>query len=333
MASYRYHLPGCNYIIEGQGFEYARLGQTGFAIAPFIPAAPNDESAGIVTIDCKSEKRLPIPAEPNFPKRPSDTFTEEKPTDEYLAKIRKIVKYHKEHGGKTVFSRRIFIHKQIDSVNSFYNLCRAFPDAFVFLFETECYGTWIGASPELLLRKEGNLLSTMALAGTRPTGSLGEWDLKNIEEQRMVSDFICGKMEDFGLQPLADKTFTKPAGPVEHICTAIRAEALPPLNIVKLLKSLSPTPALCGSDREVSLKFIDSMEESPRELYGGWCGPVSDGNLNLFVNLRSAKILKDYNAILFSGGGITGRSIPEDEWSETERKAMTLKRNLSFFDK
>ena len=90
------------------------------------------------------------------------------------------------------------------------------------------------------------------------------------------------------------------------------------------LHLLHPTPAVCGIPRDKSLDKIQQLEKHNREYYSGYCGSLNFiGNTDLFVNLRCMKILPDFLA-LFVGGGLTDKSVPEDEWEETKLKANTL---------
>ena len=255
---------------------------------------------------------------------------------DYEEEVHQIIHALGDRRGKIVAARAIRIETNIDLDATFDNLCSAYPDAFVFLFSTQPTGTWIGASPELLLRKKGDFLSTMALAGTRLSYDRDiEWDEKNRDEQALVSEFIMDSLMRHCGMVTAGKTYTKKAGSIEHICTPISAY-MPPSDLAeeydesysnrlrKLLAELSPTPAVCGSDRTFSLKIIRKYEKFPREMYGGFCGPNDiDGVTAFFVNLRSAKVSKDAVAI-YAGGGITPLSSPEKEWHETELKSKTI---------
>ena len=262
------------------------------------------------------------------------------PKKDYEEEVHQIIHALGDRRGKIVAARTIRIETNIDLDATFDNLCSSYPDAFVFLFSTPFTGTWIGASPELLLRKEGDFLSTMALAGTRPSSDQDiEWDEKNHDEQAMVTEFIIDSLMRHCGMVTAGKTFTKKAGSIEHICTPIYAY-MPPSDLAeeyeesynnrlrKLLTELSPTPALCGSDRSFSLEIIRKYEKFPREMYGGFCGPNDiEGVTAFFVNLRSAKVSKDAVAI-YAGGGITPLSSPEKERHETELKSKTIINNL-----
>lgn len=297
----------------------------GFVIAPF--ANPEE---GLLTIPydacCPDSKFEP---EPSY--IPTTT-----PPEDFEQEVRSIIRSLGDKRGKTVAARviRIDLHTDLDA--TFDALCRSYPDAFVFMFSTPSTGTWIGASPELLLRKDGDFISTMALAGTRPDSETDEdWDDKNRDEQAMVTEFIMSCFMKHCGTVTAGRTFTKKAGPIEHICTPISAYMAPTAladeyedsycNRLKLLLTeMSPTPAVCGSDRVLSLGLIRKYETFSRDMYGGFCGPNEiEGISAFFVNLRSAKVSPE-SAAIYAGCGITPLSIPEKEWEETDLKSKTI---------
>lgn len=255
------------------------------------------------------------------------------PKEDYKYEVSAIIKELAGSKGKTVAARIIRIEHSVDIIATFDALCSAYPDAYVFSFSTSETGTWIGASPELLLKKEGSRVYSMALAGTRLAFSEKAWDEKNIEEQTLVVEFIkecleCN-CEDVQIQP----RYTKRAGNVEHLCTPLTAQISDKTKTIsRLLTTLSPTPAICGSDREKSLKLIMELEKFPREMYGGFCGPNKiNGNIAFYVILRVAKCsLKA--ACVYSGGGILSNSDPETEWIETELKSTTVINKLKLIE-
>ena len=266
---------------------------------------------------------------------PEKTLLPESTTREnHRKEVDAIVESLRGNSGKTVAARAIRIERVTDVDATFRILCEDYPDAFVFCFSTPDTGTWIGASPELLLKKENSNIQTMALAGTRPSGTDGEWDMKNREEQEMVTHFIesCLSTRCNGIK--TGKTYTKQAGSVEHICTPISAilhahgdhshDEDTYQTLGELLCDLSPTPALCGSDREASMRLIERLEDFDREMYGGFCGPCDiDGKTEIYVNLRSAKC-SDTATCVYAGGGITHLSRADEEWNETEIKSRTI---------
>lgn len=243
---------------------------------------------------------------------------------------------------RKIVAARVSRHDMAGSPTQIYNrLCHEYPQACVFLFSTPLTGTWIGASPELLLKVSGTGIRTVALAGTRPAGTPAgtPWDRKNIDEQKIVADFILSTLREEGLEPAISDTFSLQAGKMEHICNKITAKlpqsGLPWLRdapskpndilVNTLLRRLSPTPALSGFPQREAVDYINSHEENPRGCYGGIVGFNSPRAATAYVNLRSARLdASSHNAWLYAGGGITRDSVPEEEWEETCRKISTL---------
>lgn len=324
LSFYAYRRPGDIMVSFGSSEGYVKgIGTPGFAIAPFDPTQDP------ITIPYKPRADM-IKAAATSAVIPSKSTT----LEEYTAEIEEIQQQLRENGGgKIVAARVIAANGTVDVAATFAALCRQYPSAFVFAFSTPLTGCWIGASPELLLSSFSGKLQTMALAGSRPTGTPGGWDDKNREEQAMVVDYICDCMTRNGLPPSRKETVTAKAGGVEHICTPIMAGVpadFNPTRLTALLKDLSPTPALCGLPKELALEVIKSTESFPRGCYGGWCGPyLSPFDFHFQVILRCAQVGAERYA-LYAGGGITLKSNPGAEWAETELKAQTLLSTIIF---
>lgn len=305
-----------------------------FVVSPFSPLEEPLIYPVVKKVDRIPSKELEL-ADLDFP-----VFTKEDYFN-YISAIRQQLDGNPDH--KVVASRRLSTPLPDVSpesvVRMFHTLCNAYPSAYVFLISTHEFGTWIGASPELLLQRHGNILSTMALAGTRETGTTyTPWDGKNIREQSIVTEYIVSVMKDAGMDPTAGPTQTVKAGPIEHLMTPIKGHLQNDGDVLPLLRSLSPTPALAGSPREDALDII-SRFEGDRKLYGGYFGPVEGDGFTFNVILRCAAIgvrQGGFNsaplpaAVLFAGGGVTALSDPQSEWEETNRKLNTLLPFLRF---
>lgn len=205
----------------------------------------------------------------------------------------------------------------------FDELCRRYPNAFCYLVSSKAFGTWIGATPELLLKKEGLQINTIALASTHKVEDDKAWNEKELQEHQFVVEAIEETLERnacFSIDKEGPKEHV--AGPVKHLKTDFSALLSQP-NAWNIAMDLHPTPAVCGTPRMQALDLIVSREMHNRELYTGIIGWNSDEDAQLFVNLRCAK-LQDDKAYLFVGGGYTIDSIPDLEWEETENKAQTL---------
>lgn len=317
---FRYRLPNSPDVVCGGSLNLINDLGDGFVIAPFRNPAEGIMTIPFDFIPCREDLR---PFEISLPQSTLKS--------EHNLEVRSIIKALADKNGKIVAARALRLECCIDLESTFEYLCKSYQDAFVFMFYTPATGVWFGASPELLLHKSERGYKTMALAGTRPVGHDATWDLKNREEQSMVTSFISSVLSKYFEIVDVGKTFTKVAGCVEHICTEIYATN--PLSALasqsneffrEVLCDLSPTPALCGSDRLLAFGFIDKFEKFDRELYGGFCGPNNiNGVSALYVNLRSAKC-SDTEVALFAGGGITSLSDPEQEWEETEYKLKTI---------
>lgn len=203
-------------------------------------------------------------------------------------------------------------------------LAQEYPKAFVYLISSSCFGTWVGATPEVLLERSGLQVKTVALAATKPLADESEWNQKELEEHQFVVDAldeVLRRNNCFSIEKEGPKAHV--AGPVKHLITYFSALLSEP-NAWKLAMDMHPTPAVCGTPRMAALDLIASREMHDRELYTGMIGIFGE-EAKLFVNLRCARLTPDM-AYLFLGGGYTIDSIPDLEWEETENKAKTLLR-------
>lgn len=242
--------------------------------------------------------------------------------DAYIKIAENLIAELNHSGGKTVFSR---IQKEVFSVNPtefFSRLCKTYPNAFVYLIQSETLGNWIGATPETLVSRRGNRLQSMALAGTRRSEGDVDWVEKEYEEHEFVADFIEDKVRSFNPVDF-NRSDRKEAlsGPVKHLRTDFHWET-PPQMDWQLAQKLHPTPAVSGWPVSKALQQIKEYEPHKRELYTGIIGLVGKST-TLFVNLRCARMVEN-ELYLYLGGGFTRDSLAEDEWRETENKAATL---------
>jgi isochorismate synthase len=227
--------------------------------------------------------------------------------------------------GKAVFSRvKQVAFDTSKCIDLFHQLCEDYPKACVYLISSEIFGTWIGASPELLLESHRDHLFTMSLAGTKATADQAfEWGEKEKIEQDLVTQFIEKQLIH---SEVSNIEITKPyevqAGPVSHLRSDISAD-LNGKNAWEIAMNLHPTPAVSGLPRDEAMRLISNVEYHKRELYAGIFGYTSPDKTKVYVNLRCAQF-QENKAYLYLGGGFTPQSIPENEWMETENKSKTL---------
>lgn len=199
-----------------------------------------------------------------------------------------------------------------------------FPNSMVYLVYTHRGGRWFGCTPELLLEGYGQKWHTMALAGTR-TWEHGEWNDKNVHEQRIVSDYIEGQLQSLGARITRQGPYTSKAGHLFHLRTDYTFHLPKPTAPMRILSMLHPTPALCGLPKMEAWNFIRLFERNKRLYYGGYLGPMNlRAETNIFVNIRCAQIRPGGKALFFAGGGLTRNSIFSEEKDEIKRKMDTL---------
>ncbi|MEM8893305.1 MAG: chorismate-binding protein [Bacteroidota bacterium] len=237
---------------------------------------------------------------------------------------------------KKVVPSRFKDLKLDDSINplvQFTKICDHYPASFASFISLPESGTWLGASPEVLVKMTGDIFSTMALAGTQritPDQDLRDvaWTQKEIEEQAMVSRYIINCFKKIRLREFEENgPRTIKAANLIHLLTEYEVDMaavnFPQLGSV-MVELLHPTSAVCGMPLEPAMEFLLSHEKHDRELYSGYLGPVNiENSTQLFVNLRCMRVY-DHLVRAFVGAGVTEGSLPEKEWLETEYKSQTM---------
>jgi salicylate biosynthesis isochorismate synthase len=210
----------------------------------------------------------------------------------------------------------------------------AFPECFCL-----CVGrgdaTLVAASPELLVRREGHRVSTLALAGsTRRSADpavddlLGE-QLLHDERCRAEHAIVARRIERMlRAHSLWTAAAPEPAlvriANIQHLATPIRAQLAAPIDVLELAGLMHPTPAVCGEPRALAEPLIPALEGLDRGWYlgpVGWTDATGDGEL--CVVLRCA-LLRGRLARCYAGGGIVRGADPQTELAETEIKLAAL---------
>jgi len=237
---------------------------------------------------------------------------------------------------KVVLSRKeIVAVGDLDFSVIFERLLQAYATAFKYCWFHPKVGMWMGATPEQLLKSEGSRINTVALAGTQQYEQKREvtWGGKEIEEQKIVTDFIVDNLKELTSELSTSAPYTLKAGNILHIKTDIEAVLNPGYGLKDVVSILHPTPAVCGLPKNISKNFILDNEGYDREYYSGFLGELNQdfathaSKSDLFVNLRCMQI-KGNEAHLYIGCGITRESVPEKEYRETVNKSGTMKRIL-----
>ncbi len=237
---------------------------------------------------------------------------------------------------KVVLAREVDVHAPIafDPGAVLGALRAAFPTCYVF-----CVGrgeaAFLGASPELLVRREGMRASSVALAGsTRRSADpavddhLGERLLRS-EKDRSEQAIVARRIER-ALRPYSIWVTAAPepalvrVANIQHLGTPIRAQLAGPHAAIELAGALHPTPAVGGEPLTVAGPLIPALEGIDRGWYAGavgWTDAEEDGEL--CVALRCA-LLEGPLARCYAGVGVVAGSDPAAELAETEVKLGAL---------
>ncbi|MFM7596073.1 MAG: chorismate-binding protein [Flavobacteriales bacterium] len=292
----------------------------------FHPLQHSDKPNGFVISTANGEKRYVFKSKPTPPFVVKSQYppyqTDHK---EYLSAIKRITYAIDQSELKKVVYSRVLKHalKQEKRLEYFNKLIQTYPNAFVYYFEDENLGSWIGATPEILLRRIENHCFVMSLAGTKKINEDREWTEKERIEQDLVTEFIRDGINALKITNLeVEGPYEHGAGPVEHLRTDI-SFYMDPTYETELINTLHPTPAVCGLPREMARKAYEIIESHEREFYTGFIGLFNNQQTHCYVNLRCAKLIDD-ELFAYVGGGITDESVPELEWLETENKSKTL---------
>jgi menaquinone-specific isochorismate synthase len=238
------------------------------------------------------------------------------------------------HLEKVVLSRvcEVRTKELIDAAATLEFLNSHYRDSYRFIFEPVPHHAFFGATPELLIQKTGNSVSTMALAGSAARGQTSEQD------EQLASQLLASRKDRHEHQLVADTIHRKLAGllaevhipseprmlklrNIQHLLTPIEGRLRnPELGILPLVNLLHPTPAMGGVPSAAALAFLRRAELVPRGWYAapiGWLDACGDGVFA--VAIRSA-VTQHTRAWLYAGAGIVNDSEPEREWVETSLK-------------
>jgi menaquinone-specific isochorismate synthase len=233
---------------------------------------------------------------------------------------------------KVVLARRteLGFAEAVDAALLAESLEEATPGCFHFYVEPEAGVAFVGASPERLFRREGRVIESEAVAGTRPRGASEADDAELLDDllrsqkDKAEHDYVrIGIGEALG--PLCDELEVE-AGVSEmklasrrHMLSKVRGILRDGVENAEVLRALHPTPAVGGYPKERTLEEIRSVEPFDRGWYAGPVGWIGADAAEFAVGIRSG-LVRGNKLALFSGAGIVEGSVPEAEWAEIEQK-------------
>ena len=238
---------------------------------------------------------------------------------------------------KVVLAREVIAHGDgvVSAAAVARSLRAAYPSCFTYLVSGADGTAFIGASPELLVRRSGTRAQSQPMAGSVARGANDaederlarqlELSVKDADEHRLVSSFVVDAMRPFAKSVAARPPEVVRFTNIQHLATNVAAELnAPPATALELAAALHPTPAVGGWPRTAADHLIDELEAMERGWYAGavgWIDGTGDGEFA--VALRCGLLWED-GARLYAGVGVMPDSDPSRELEETDLKFKAL---------
>lgn len=197
----------------------------------------------------------------------------------------------------------------------------------------------VGASPEILVRLEGETVTVRPIAGTRRRGKTVEEDHalaadlladpKERAEHVMLMDLgrnDVGRVAQIGSVKVTENMQIERYSHVMHIVSNVEGRLRPELNAMDVLRATFPAGTVSGAPKVRAMEIIDELEVSKRGVYAGAVGYLGfNGDMDLAIAIRTG-VIKDGRLYVQAGAGIVADSVPQSEWIETQNKARALLR-------
>ena len=210
------------------------------------------------------------------------------------------------------------------------------PSPYMFYYDFGDFHV-VGASPEILVRKEGTAVTLRPIAGTRPRGATREadeelaaellGDPKEVAEHVMLVDLgrnDVGRVAQTGTVRLSDRMVVERYSHVMHIVSNVEGVLKQGLTSIDVLRAAFPAGTVSGAPKVRAMEIIDELEPTGRGVYAGAVGYISfQDDMDTAIAIRTA-VLKDGMLYAQAGAGIVHDSVPESEWIETENKARAI---------
>lgn len=216
------------------------------------------------------------------------------------------------------------------------SLRRLNPSPFLFFLNFKDHAV-VGSSPEILVRRRGNIVTVRPIAGTRPRGVTPEHD-KELEAELLADKKECaehlmlldlgrndaGRVSLPGTVQVTERFTVERYSHVMHIVSNVQGSLDPAHDTLDALFAGFPAGTVSGAPKVRAMQIIDELEDEKRGIYAGAVGYIScQGDMDTAIALRTA-IVKDGVMHVRAGAGIVLDSDPKSEYEETQHKAQAL---------
>jgi anthranilate synthase component 1 len=243
---------------------------------------------------------------------------------------------------QTVLSRRQVVPGAVDPLRLYRYLRALNPAPYLFYLALDDV-TFVGSSPEVLVRVEGNEVTVRPIAGTRPRGASPaeddalaaslRADAKELAEHRMLVDLgrnDVGRVARYGTVHVTESEQIERYSHVQHLVSEVRGQLKDGYDALDVFRACFPAGTVSGAPKVRAMEIIDELEPERRGPYAGAVGYVGWGasSLDTCIAIRAALVLKD-KVVVQAGAGIVADSVPPREFAETEAKAQAVLRALA----
>ena len=281
--------------------------------------------------------RGPVPDAPGARSIDPPAFESNLSRDEFEAMVARIVEYiHAGDAFQVVPSQRFSAETTVEALSIYRGLRAVNPSPYMYFIE---FGDFqiAGASPEPLLKVNGDKVEIRPIAGTSPRGGNEEEDRRLAEdlisdpkeraEHVMLVDLArndIGRVAEYGSVKVEEMMVVETYSHVMHIVSRVTGRLKSGLGALDVLRSALPAGTLSGAPKVRAMQIIDEMEPVKRCSYGGAIGYLSwNGDLDTAIHIRTA-VVKDGRVHIQAGGGTVADARPDYEYRESLNKAKAM---------
>jgi len=297
-----------------------------------------DEMVARLNQPLRPSQQMNAATHPTSESKPSSNFSKE----EYAAAVLKTKQYIiAGEAIQVVPSQRLSQPTKAAPFEIYRALRTINPSPYMFFLDFKDFHI-IGASPEILVRVEDDMVMTRPLAGTRPRGANPaedaklEQELRNDEKERaehiMLVDLgrnDIGRVSEPGTVEVSELMEVERYSHVMHLVTHVQGRLRHDKTAFDALRACFPAGTVSGAPKIRAMEIIAELEPEKRGPYAGAAGYFSfSGNMDMAIAIRTMVVTKGI-AYTQAGGGIVYDSIPEREYEETMNKARALLNAIS----
>ncbi|MSQ67558.1 MAG: anthranilate synthase component I [Gammaproteobacteria bacterium] len=288
----------------------------------------------------------PAPQTPPGPVPSEEDFTSEFGQEAFKAAVERIKQYIVAGDVMQVVpSQRMSVPLRAAPIDVYRALRHTNPSPYLFFMDLADFQI-VGSSPEILVRLDGEIVTTRPLAGTRRRGATPAEDLaletelladpKEIAEHLMLIDLgrnDIGRVAEIGSVRVTEKMIIERYSHVMHISSNVEGKIRAGCDAIDVLRATLPVGTLSGAPKIRAMEIIDELEPTKRGIYGGAVGYLSwNGNMDTAIAIRTA-VIQNGRLSIQAGCGVVADSIPQLEWEETLNKGRAMFRAVEMAER